>query len=91
MLRSLPPPAPDMINLDSFTRSDAPRDMAKIFDTSEYAKWKSFRASEDSRYVGSDAAAYSDAPALRQGRRSGGWLQLRRRRGRHRSLQVSVG
>ena len=31
---------------------DAPRDMAKIFDTTEYAKWKSFRASEDSRYVG---------------------------------------
>src|ERR1700693_2982397 len=26
--------------------------MAKIFDSSEYAKWKSFRASEDSRYVG---------------------------------------
>ena len=31
---------------------DAPRDMAKIFDTTEYAKWKSFRQSEDSRYVG---------------------------------------
>ena len=26
--------------------------MAKIFDSSEYAKWKSFRQSEDSRYVG---------------------------------------
>ena len=26
--------------------------MAKIFDNTEYAKWKSFRASEDSRYVG---------------------------------------
>ncbi len=44
--------APEMMNLDSFTSIDAPRDMAKIFDTSEYAKWKSFRASEDSRYVG---------------------------------------
>ena len=31
---------------------DAPRDLAKIFDTTEYAKWKSFRQSEDSRYVG---------------------------------------
>ena len=30
---------------------DAPRDLAKIFDTTEYAKWKSFRQSEDSRYV----------------------------------------
>jgi type VI secretion system protein ImpC len=38
--------------MDSFTSIDAPRDMAKIFDSSEYAKWKSFRASEDSRYVG---------------------------------------
>ena len=42
----------DMFNLDSFTNLDQPRDLAKIFDTTEYAKWKSFRASEDSRYVG---------------------------------------
>ena len=28
-----------------------PRDLAKVFDTVEYAKWKSFRESEDSRYV----------------------------------------
>ena len=44
--------SPDMFNMDSFTTLDAPRDMAKIFDTSEYAKWKSFRQSEDARYVG---------------------------------------
>ena len=44
--------SPEMLNLDSFTNIDAPRDMAKIFDSSEYAKWKSFRASEDSRYIG---------------------------------------
>jgi type VI secretion system protein ImpC len=44
--------SPDMLNMDSFTTLDAPRDMAKIFDSTEYAKWKSFRASEDSRYVG---------------------------------------
>jgi type VI secretion system protein ImpC len=44
--------APEMLNMDSFTNIDAPRDMAKIFDNSEYAKWKSFRQSEDSRYVG---------------------------------------
>jgi len=43
---------PDMFNMDSFSTIDAPRDMAKIFDTTEYAKWKSFRQSEDSRYVG---------------------------------------
>jgi type VI secretion system protein ImpC len=43
---------PDMLNMESFTSLDAPRDMAKIFDSSEFAKWKSFRQSEDSRYVG---------------------------------------
>ena len=44
--------APDMFNLDSFTDLQSPRDLAKIFDTTEYAKWKSFRQGEDSRYVG---------------------------------------
>ncbi|HEY7394987.1 MAG TPA: type VI secretion system contractile sheath large subunit [Gemmatimonadaceae bacterium] len=43
--------SPEMMNMESFTQLDAPRDMAKVFDTTEYAKWKSFRASEDSRYV----------------------------------------
>ncbi|HUQ95334.1 MAG TPA: type VI secretion system contractile sheath large subunit [Bryobacteraceae bacterium] len=44
--------SPEMFNLDSFTSLDAPRDLGKVFDTTEYAKWKSFRQSEDSRYVG---------------------------------------
>src|SRR5262249_14510791 len=43
---------PQLFNLDSFTDVGTPRDLAKIFDTAEYAKWKSFRESEDSRYVG---------------------------------------
>jgi type VI secretion system protein ImpC len=43
--------APDLLNLESFTTLAAPRDLAKIFDSTEYAKWKSFRQSEDSRYV----------------------------------------
>jgi type VI secretion system protein ImpC len=42
---------PALLNLESFTQLDAPRDLAKIFDSTEYAKWKSFRQSEDSRYV----------------------------------------
>lgn len=41
----------DMFNLESFTQLDQPRDLAKIFDTTEYAKWKAFRDSDDSRYV----------------------------------------
>ncbi|HQI00644.1 MAG TPA: type VI secretion system contractile sheath large subunit [Deltaproteobacteria bacterium] len=40
-----------MFNLDSFDELGAPRDLAKIFSTADYAKWKSFRESEDSRYV----------------------------------------
>jgi type VI secretion system protein ImpC len=43
---------PELLNMDTFTNLDQPRDLAKIFDTTEYAKWKSFRQSEDSRYVG---------------------------------------
>jgi type VI secretion system protein ImpC len=43
--------SPEMFNLESFTELDQPRDLAKVFDTTEYAKWKSFRQSEDSRYV----------------------------------------
>jgi type VI secretion system protein ImpC len=43
--------SPDLFNLPSFTSLDAPRDLAKVFDTTEYARWKSFRQSEDSRYV----------------------------------------
>ncbi|MGD0628150.1 MAG: type VI secretion system contractile sheath large subunit [Terracidiphilus sp.] len=42
---------PDLFNLEGYQQLDAPRDLAKIFDSTEYAKWKSFRQSEDSRYV----------------------------------------
>ncbi|WP_334159386.1 type VI secretion system contractile sheath large subunit [Oryzomicrobium sp.] len=41
-----------LFGLESFTDIGKPRDLAKIFDTVEYAKWKSFRESDDSRYVG---------------------------------------
>jgi type VI secretion system protein ImpC len=40
-----------MFGLESFTDLNKPRDLSKIFDTVEYARWKSFRDSEDSRYV----------------------------------------
>lgn len=42
----------EMFGLETFTEMGKPRDLAKVFDTVEYAKWKSFRDSEDSRYVG---------------------------------------
>jgi type VI secretion system protein ImpC len=41
----------DMFGLESYTDLGTPRDMAKVFDTTEYAKWKGFRSSEDSRYI----------------------------------------
>jgi type VI secretion system protein ImpC len=41
----------ELLNLESYTHLGEPRDIGKIFDSTEYAKWKSFRASEDSRYV----------------------------------------
>ncbi|HAA05761.1 MAG TPA: type VI secretion system contractile sheath large subunit, partial [Syntrophobacteraceae bacterium] len=44
--------APQLFNWESYTELGGPRDLAKIFQTVEYAKWKSFRESEDSRYVG---------------------------------------
>lgn len=43
--------APSMFGMDTFTEIGTPRDMAKVFQSTEYAKWKSFRESEDSRYV----------------------------------------
>jgi type VI secretion system protein ImpC len=43
--------SPALFNLRSFEELPDPRDLAKIFDSVLYAKWKSFRESEDSRYV----------------------------------------
>ena len=44
--------SPELFGLETFTDLGKPRDLAKVFDTVEYAKWRSFRESEDSRYVG---------------------------------------
>src|SRR3954451_19769369 len=44
--------APQLLNMEGFSDIGQVRDIAKIFDNTEYAKWKSFRESEDSRYVG---------------------------------------
>jgi type VI secretion system protein ImpC len=43
--------APKMFGFDRHTDIGNVRDMAKIFDSVEYAPYKSFRESEDSRYV----------------------------------------
>lgn len=43
--------APALFGFDGWTDLSKPRDLAKIFDTIEYAKWRSLRESEDSRFV----------------------------------------
>ena len=43
--------SPKLFGFDSYTEMANPRDLAKIFDAVEYAPWKSFRESEDSRYM----------------------------------------
>ncbi|MCJ2077083.1 type VI secretion system contractile sheath large subunit [Methylobacterium sp. E-016] len=40
-----------MFGLESFTELSKPRDLEKIFASPEYIKWRSFRDSEDSRFV----------------------------------------
>ena len=43
--------APQLFNWDSFEELGGPRDLTKIFSGADYAKWRSFRDTEDSRYV----------------------------------------
>jgi type VI secretion system protein ImpC len=43
---------PTVMNMDSWRELSDPRDLTKIFQTPEYAPWRSLRNSEDSRYLG---------------------------------------
>jgi type VI secretion system protein ImpC len=43
--------APELFGFDSWEELTKPRDLEKIFTAIEYTKWKSFRESEDSRFV----------------------------------------
>jgi type VI secretion system protein ImpC len=43
---------PGMLELESYSQIDSKRDISKIFDSLAFTKWRSFRESEDSRYVG---------------------------------------
>ncbi|HSW04171.1 type VI secretion system contractile sheath large subunit [Aquabacterium sp.] len=44
--------SPELFGLESYAELGRPRDLSKVFDTVDYAKWQSFRECEDSRYVG---------------------------------------
>ncbi len=43
--------SPSLLGLNSWQDLSKPRDLAKIFDAQKYAKWNSFRESEDARFV----------------------------------------
>jgi type VI secretion system protein ImpC len=43
---------PTLFQMDSWSELANPRDLSKIFQTPEYASWRSLRESEDSKYVG---------------------------------------
>jgi len=42
---------PGLFGFEGWTELTQPRDLEKIFETAEYAKWRSFRESEDARFV----------------------------------------
>ncbi|MEW6209055.1 MAG: type VI secretion system contractile sheath large subunit [Acidobacteriota bacterium] len=44
--------SPQLFGWDTYSDLTEVRDLAKIFDRTEYLKWRSFRESDDSRYVG---------------------------------------
>jgi type VI secretion system protein ImpC len=44
--------SPLTMQMDSWQELSNPRDLTKIFQTAEYAPWRSLRESEDSRYIG---------------------------------------
>jgi type VI secretion system protein ImpC len=44
--------APTVLQMDSWNELANPRDLTKIFQTPEYAAWRSLRESEDARYIG---------------------------------------
>lgn len=43
---------PTLFQMDNWSELANPRDLTKIFQTPEYASWRSLRESEDSKYVG---------------------------------------
>jgi type VI secretion system protein ImpC len=43
--------APGLFGMESWQELSNPRDLGKLFDATDYAAWRSFRASDDSRYM----------------------------------------
>jgi len=43
---------PTVLNMESWQELSNPRDLTKIFQSAEYASWRSLRDSDDARYIG---------------------------------------
>jgi type VI secretion system protein ImpC len=43
--------SPNMLNMDTWQELSDPRDITKIFQSADYAAWRSFRESDDSKYI----------------------------------------
>ncbi len=69
--------SPQLFGLSSFNELSKPRDLEKIFESVEYAKWKSFRESEDARFVTLAMPARAVASALWFGHQADRGVQLR--------------
>ena len=50
--------APTLLNMESWQELSNPRDLTKIFQTPEYAAWRSLRESDDARYLGLTAPRF---------------------------------
>ena len=43
--------APGLLGMESWTELSNPRDLGKLFDATDYAAWRTFRETSDSRYL----------------------------------------
>ena len=89
--RSSPRRTPSLLDMASFTEIGVPRDLAKIFESAELIHWRSFRESEDSRYV--SLVLPRVLLRLPYGPKTvpGGRRELRRGRRRHRPPRSTCG
>ena len=71
--------APTVMQMDSWNELSNPRDLTKIFQTPEYAAWRSLREIEDSRYLGLCMPRFLARLALRRQDRTGRGVCLRGR------------
>ena len=66
--------APSVMGMDSWQELGNPRDLTKILQSPEYAKWRSLRESEDARYIGLAMPRFLARIALRRQNGPGGRL-----------------